>query len=115
MAGAQRLICSSADLAECGDGVRFEVDVEGKPEPAFAVRYRGRVRAYLNRCAHTMADSRRRRLRRDRTSFFDVWEPCMICIDHGARTRRTGRCVHLPGPRSIENARAVFQSSSMGM
>src|SRR5256885_11844632 len=45
MAGSERVICSSADLTDSGDGVRFELEVEGRPEPAFAVRYRGRVYA----------------------------------------------------------------------
>ena len=52
MARTERIICSSADLTDSGDGVRFELEVEGKPEPAFAVRYGGRVYAYRNRCAH---------------------------------------------------------------
>lgn len=41
MAAGKRLICTSAELAEGGLGVRFEVDAVGGPEPAFAVRYRG--------------------------------------------------------------------------
>jgi nitrite reductase/ring-hydroxylating ferredoxin subunit len=92
MAGAQRLICSSADLAESGDGVRFEIDVVGKPEPAFAVRYRGRVYAYLNRCAHMPMEL-------DWTSgkFFDVWGLHLICSTHGATyAPDTGRCVRGP-------------------
>lgn len=52
MAIGIRVICSSADLADSGDGVRFEIELEGKDEPAFVVRYQGRVYAYLNRCAH---------------------------------------------------------------
>jgi len=92
MAATQRLICSSADLAESGDGVRFEVDVEGKPEPAFAVRYRGRVYAYFNRCAHMPMEL-------DWTSgkFFDVWGLHLICSTHGATyAPDTGRCVRGP-------------------
>jgi len=58
MAGPERVICSSADLTDSGDGVRFELEVHGRPEPAFAVRYKGRVYAYLNRCAHMPMEAR---------------------------------------------------------
>ena len=47
-----RLICASGDLAEGGDGVRFELEWEGATAPAFAIRHGRRVHAYLNRCAH---------------------------------------------------------------
>ena len=46
------MICASAQLVESGRGVRFEVEYFGAPAPAFAVRHRGRVHGYLNRCAH---------------------------------------------------------------
>jgi nitrite reductase/ring-hydroxylating ferredoxin subunit len=52
MAASERLICASADLIEAGAGVRFEVSLAGEPAPAFAVRFRGQVHGYLNRCAH---------------------------------------------------------------
>ena len=39
-------------LIDSGDGVRFEVERGGETSPAFAIRYDGRVRACLNRCAH---------------------------------------------------------------
>jgi nitrite reductase/ring-hydroxylating ferredoxin subunit len=89
MADAERLICSSADLADCGDGVRFEVEVGGKPQPAFAVRYGGRVYAYLNRCAHMPME-----LDWKPGKFFDVWGLHLICSTHGATyAPDTGRCV----------------------
>src|SRR5437867_1790537 len=89
MAARELVICSSADLAESGDGVRFEVDVEGKPEAAFAVRYRGRVYAYLNRCAHMPME-----LDWTPGKFFDVWGLHLICSTHGATYAPvTGRCV----------------------
>jgi nitrite reductase/ring-hydroxylating ferredoxin subunit len=92
MAGTERVICSSADLTDSGDGVRFEVDVDGKPEPAFAVRYRGRIYAYLNRCAHMPME-----LDWKPGKFFDVWGLHLICSTHGATyAPDTGRCLRGP-------------------
>jgi nitrite reductase/ring-hydroxylating ferredoxin subunit len=92
MAAKERMICSSADLADLGDGVRFEVNVGGKPEPAFAVRYRGRVYAYRNRCAHMPME-----LDWKPGKFFDVWGQHLICSTHGATyAPDTGRCLRGP-------------------
>ena len=52
MAQGQRLICAAADLAEAGTGIRFQLRREGREVPAFVIRWRGQVRAYLNRCGH---------------------------------------------------------------
>src|SRR5258708_24614190 len=47
MAGAERVICSSAELTDSGDGGRFELEVAGRPEPAFPPPYNGPAYAYL--------------------------------------------------------------------
>ena len=92
MADVKRLICASTDLADGGDGFRFEVEVEGKPQPAFAVRYAGRVHAYLNRCAHMPME-----LDWKPGKFFDVWGLHLICSTHGATyAPDTGRCIRGP-------------------
>src|SRR6267378_262892 len=92
MAGSERVICSSADLTDSGDGVRFELEVHGRPEPAFAVRYKGRVYAYLNRCAHMPME-----LDWKPGKFFDVWGLHLICSTHGATyAPDTGRCLRGP-------------------
>ena len=52
MAEEKRLICASASVTECGRGVRFTVEGAKGPVPAFVVRHAGKVRGYLNRCAH---------------------------------------------------------------
>ena len=92
MARTERVICSSADLTDSGDGVRFELEVDGKPEPAFAVRYGGRVYAYLNRCAHMPME-----LDWKPGKFFDGEGLVLICSTHGAiYSPETGRC--LGGP-----------------
>ncbi|HXZ54595.1 MAG TPA: Rieske 2Fe-2S domain-containing protein [Burkholderiales bacterium] len=92
MAAAERLICASGDLADGGDGVRFEIEVDGRLEPAFAVRYAGRVSAYLNRCAHMPME-----LDWKPGKFFDAWGLHLICSTHGATyAPDTGRCVRGP-------------------
>jgi len=47
----QRL-CAGADLAEKGRAVLFDVIHFHEPARAFALRFEGRVVAYLNRCVH---------------------------------------------------------------
>ena len=79
MAERKRLICASDGLAEGGLGMRFEVDAVGGPEPAFAVRYRGRAYAFLNRCGHTPME-----LDWKPGEFFDVTGLYLICATHGA-------------------------------
>ncbi len=92
MAGSERVICSSADLKDSGDGVRFELAVDGRPEAAFAVRYRGRVYAYVNRCAHIPME-----LDWKPGKFFDAWGLHLICSTHGATyAPDTGRCLRGP-------------------
>jgi len=92
MARTERVICSSADLTDSGDGVRFELEVDGRPEPAFAVRYRGRVYAYVNRCAHIPME-----LDWKPGKFFDAWGLHLICSTHGATyAPDTGRCLRGP-------------------
>jgi nitrite reductase/ring-hydroxylating ferredoxin subunit len=92
MADRERVICASADLVDSGDGVRFEVHAGGNPEPAFVVRYDGKVHAYLNRCAHMPME-----LDWKPGKFFDGEGLVLICSTHGAiYSPETGRC--LGGP-----------------
>lgn len=74
-----RVICASADIAERGDGVRFELDCNGETVPAFAIRHNGRVYAYLNRCAHIAME-----LDWTQGKFFDANGEYLICSTHGA-------------------------------
>ena len=85
----QRLICASDELVEGGSGVRFTVDIRGVSEPAFAVRFRGRVHAYLNRCAHLAVE-----LDWQPGEFFDLSGLYLICATHGALyAPESGRCL----------------------
>lgn len=80
MAGADgRVICASTDLVEGGAGVHFTVARNGEAIPAFAVRYRSRVHAYLNRCAHRGVS-----LDWDPGRFFTADGRHLICATHGA-------------------------------
>ncbi len=75
----RRLICAGDDLVEGGSGVRFAVDLDGVAEQAFAIRFRGRVHAYLNRCAHLAVE-----LDWQPGEFFDLSGLYLICATHGA-------------------------------
>jgi len=52
VAQGERLICASDALIDGGAGVRFEVRRAGGLLPAFAIRFRGSVHAYVNECRH---------------------------------------------------------------
>lgn len=49
MARVERVICRSTDLVEAGKGIRFAVDPATN---GFAIRFVGRVSAFVNRCPH---------------------------------------------------------------
>jgi nitrite reductase/ring-hydroxylating ferredoxin subunit len=88
MAADERLICASTDLGEGGDGVRFEVHDPAGAVPAFAIRYGGKVYAYLNRCAHVPVQ-----LDWLEGKFFELSRHALICAVHGAQyDPRSGRC-----------------------
>jgi nitrite reductase/ring-hydroxylating ferredoxin subunit len=96
MAGGEHLICGSAALADAGRGVRFEVQYFGQPAPAFAVRYRGQVHAYLNRCAHVAME-----LDWQEGVFFDADGRDLLCSTHGATyDAQSGRCLGGPCNRT---------------
>jgi len=74
-----RPICASSDLADGGDGVRFEVEHKAETVQAFAIRHGGRVYAYVNRCAHIAME-----LDWNPGKFFDTEGEYLICSTHGA-------------------------------
>lgn len=116
-AGA-RLICASADLVDGGLGVRFAIERGGEVIPAFAVRYRDGVHAYLNRCAH-----RGIQLDWDPGRFLDADGRHLICATHGALYEpRTGACAGGPCAGAglvklevIEKNNAVYLASGDAM
>ena len=69
----------AARLAE-GEGLRFTLSLEGLPRDAFAVRWHGRVFAYLNTCRHQSLP-----LDFGDAHFFDEAYDALVCCHHGAR------------------------------
>jgi nitrite reductase/ring-hydroxylating ferredoxin subunit len=85
----RRRICRSDELVEGGPGVRFAVERFSLGEPAFLVRFRGQVHAFLNRCGHVPVE-----LDWQQGEFFDSSGLYLICATHGALySPETGRCL----------------------
>ncbi len=72
-------ICASKALAEGGPGVRFEADYENLKEPAFVVRFDGKVYGYINKCMHVCYE-----LDSGSGLFFDDDGLSLVCSAHGA-------------------------------
>lgn len=91
VAGPQRL-CASADLEERGRALVFDVVHFHEPARAFAMRFEGRVVAYLNRCVHVPTE-----LDWQPGEFLDGERRFIVCSIHGANYEpRDGRCVGGP-------------------
>lgn len=89
MAETARVICPSGTLVNGGKGVRFTVLYQGMARGAFAIRYGGRVYAYLNSCAHIPVE-----LDWQEGEFFDHSKLYLICATHGATYEpESGYCV----------------------
>lgn len=81
-------LCNGADLVEGGEAVPFDVVFGGQTCRAFAIRYRGRVHAYLNRCTHVAMEMDWRP-----NHFFDDTGRWLLCSTHGAAyAPETGEC-----------------------
>jgi nitrite reductase/ring-hydroxylating ferredoxin subunit len=94
MAEYPRVICDGSALVDGGTGVRFSVQTNEGEQPAFAVRYGGKVYAYVNRCAHVPVE-----LDWMDGAFFDYSKLYLICATHGAMyLPNTGVCVQGPCP-----------------
>lgn len=92
MAQGERLICASDALVDGGAGVRFEVRRGGGSLPAFAIRFRGSVHAYVNECRHQASE-----LDWNPGEFFDAERLYLICATHGALYEpASGVCVDGP-------------------
>ncbi len=85
-------LCPSADLQEGGLAVPFDVVHHGQHCRAFAIRFEGRVHAYLNRCAHVPME-----MDYQENRFFDDSGRWLMCATHGATyAPDTGTCVGGP-------------------
>ncbi len=85
-------LCNSRDLADGGLAVPFDVIYAGQTCRAFAVRYRGAVHAYLNRCTHVAME-----LDWQPNRVFDESGQWLLCASHGAAYQPdTGLCAGGP-------------------
>ena len=81
-------LCNSRDLVDGGLAVGFDVVYGGQTCRAFAIRFEGRVHAFLNRCTHVAMEMDYQEGR-----FFDDTGQWLLCATHGAVYRPdTGEC-----------------------
>ena len=87
-----RPLCASADLPERGRALVFDVMHYRQAARAFALRFDGRVVAYLNRCVHVPTE-----LDWQPGEFLDSDKAFILCSIHGAAyAPADGRCVGGP-------------------
>ena len=104
-AGPPEPLCASADLAERGKAVLFEVLEYGRPMRAFALRFDGQLVAYLNRCAHVPAE-----MDWQPGEFLDADREVILCSIHGAAyAPASGRCIGGPCGRGRLTALKVTE------
>ena len=85
-------LCASDALIEKGHAHVFDVLHFRAPARAFALRFEGRVVAYLNRCLHVPVE-----MDWQPGEFLDADKVVILCATHGAAYEPlTGRCVGGP-------------------
>lgn len=96
MAEAALRLCRADELVERGRAVAFDVLWRGEPVRAFALRFDGRVVAYVNRCVHVPSE-----LDWLPGEFLDADRRWIVCAVHGATYEPAdGRCVGGPCGRA---------------
>ena len=99
------LLCASADLVERGMAHVFEVLQYRQPARAFALRFDGKVVAYLNRCLHVPTE-----MDWQPGVFLDTGKEYILCATHGAAYEpHTGRCAGGPCGRGKLTAIETFE------
>ena len=85
-------LCPSTALVDSAEAYPFTVHYCGQNQTAFAVRYAGKVHAYLNRCTHVPME-----MDYLPNQFFDLTGHWLICGTHGAmHAPQTGACMGGP-------------------
>jgi nitrite reductase/ring-hydroxylating ferredoxin subunit len=85
---ALQALCNSSDLVDGGVAVPFDVVYAGQSCRAFAIRFKGRVYAFLNRCTHVAME-----MDWQPNRFFDDTGQWLLCSTHGAAYEpSTGEC-----------------------
>jgi len=101
-------LCRADQLAERGRAVGFDVLLWRQPARAFALRFHGRVVAYINRCAHVPTE-----MDWQADEFLDADKRHIVCSIHGATYEpSSGRC--LGGPCGSGRLMAVAVSEREG-
>ena len=91
-AAAALPLCTAAELEEKGRAFVWDVLEWRRPARAFALRYDGQVRAYMNRCSHVPTE-----MDWQPGHFLDSDKRWIICSIHGASYEPAdGRCVGGP-------------------
>ena len=91
-ADASEPLCAAGDIEERGRAWVWDVLQGGRPVRAFALRFDGHLRAYLNRCAHVAAE-----MDWQPGEFLDGDRRWILCSIHGASYEPAdGRCVGGP-------------------
>lgn len=111
MADNERVICRSDELRERGQGIRFELPELGERATGFAVRFEGRVHAYVNQCAHIPVE-----LDWNEGDFFNITKDYLICATHGAHYQPdNGYCVMGPCKGQRLQAIGVYERNQQVM
>ncbi len=98
-------LCASAELPERGRAHLFEVMHFREKLRAFALRFDGRVVAYLNRCLHVPTE-----MDWQPGEFLDADREFIICSIHGASyAPQDGRCAGGPCGRGRLTALEVIE------
>lgn len=85
-------LCRSSELLEGGEAVPFDVVYQGQTCRAFALRWDGLPRAFLNRCSHVPMEMDFRP-----NHFLDITGRWIICATHGALyAPSSGQCAGGP-------------------
>ena len=85
-------LCASADITERGVAWIWDVLLYGQPVRAFALRFDGRLVAYINRCVHVPTE-----MDWQPGQFLDMDKRWILCSIHGAAYEPAdGRCVGGP-------------------
>ena len=89
---APQPLCEGAALADGGRALVFDVLEYGAPARAFALRFHGRVVAYMNRCVHVPVE-----MDWQPGEFLDDERRWIVCSIHGAAYEPAdGRCAGGP-------------------
>ena len=85
-------LCNSQDLVDGGRAVPFDPVYAGQTCRALAIRFKGQVYAYLNRCTHVAME-----MDYQPDQFFDDTGRWLLCATHGAAYKPdTGACAGGP-------------------